>query len=279
MITIKSYKTPQSFLDDTEELLEQRELENNLILGLCNGFEDKSKEYERCTFISALEDDEIKAMSIKTMAKAIVSGNTNNKLHLKALVAYYQENNIELSGVVGEAFYAQTFAEFNLKRIISTKTMIAHQLTKVNDVPISTGVFEQATSNDIELVTDWSLNFQEDAQLLPKQSREQLLKSVTTRISLGNIFKWVDNNEVVSIAAIVRKTKNVGFIGFVYTPNNQRGKGYATSCVKKLSEHILNDGFKYCGLFTDKSNPTSNHIYKKIGYEIITEFSDIEFED
>ena len=277
MTTIKSYKTPQSFLDDTEELLEQREIENNLILGVCGGFEDKSKEYERCTFINAIENNEIKGISIKTMAKAIVSGNSKNKLHIKALVDYYQEKNIAISGVVGQEFYAQSFAEFYNKTIISTKSMIVHQLTKVNELPISTGFLEKANSNDIDLVSDWSLNFQDDAQLFPKQSREQFLQSVSRRISLGKIFKWVDNKEVVSIAALVRQTKNIGIIGLVYTPNQLRGKGYATSCVKKLSEYILNNGFNYCGLFTDKSNPTSNHIYKKIGYEIITEFSDIEF--
>ena len=99
-----------------------------------------------------------------------------------------------------------------------------------------------------------------------------------TRIGLGTIFKWIDNNEIVSIAAIVRKTKNAGIVGLVYTPGKFRGRGYATSCVQKISELILSNGYSYCGLFTDKSNPTSNYIYKKIGYLPTIEFSDIEYE-
>jgi uncharacterized protein len=82
---------------------------------------------------------------------------------------------------------------------------------------------------------------------------------------------------MVAVAAINRKTKNAGIIGLVYTPIEYRRKGYATSHVRKLSEYILQKGFTYCGLFTDKANPTSNHIYKKIGYEPITEFVDIGY--
>ena len=79
------------------------------------------------------------------------------------------------------------------------------------------------------------------------------------------------------MAAMIRKTKRFGIVSLVYTPDKLRGNGYATSCVQKLSEHLLQSGFKSCGLFTDKANPTSNSIYKKIGYVPITEFSDIDY--
>ncbi|OZU86959.1 GNAT family N-acetyltransferase, partial [Virgibacillus indicus] len=43
-------------------------------------------------------------------------------------------------------------------------------------------------------------------------------------------------------------------------------KGYATSTVAHLSQKILDEGFQFCSLYTDSTNPTSNSIYKKIGY-------------
>src|SRR6185312_6720786 len=107
-------------------------------------------------------------------------------------------------------------------------------------------------------------------------NREQMQKSTKTRIESGNFFKWVVDGEIVSMAALIRKTKNIGIVGFVYTPNHLRGKGYATTCVWKLSEHILDSGFKYCGLFTDAANPTSNKIYRNIGYLPVTEFNEIK---
>ena len=34
-----------------------------------------------------------------------------------------------------------------------------------------------------------------------------------------------------------------------------------------LSQWLLGQGYRACFLYTDLSNPTSNHIYQAIGYE------------
>ena len=57
----------------------------------------------------------------------------------------------------------------------------------------------------------------------------------------------------------------------VYTPPEHRGRGYASACVAALSQLLLDSGRRYCFLFTDRSNPTSNHIYEAIGFEAVTE--------
>ncbi|GAH16253.1 unnamed protein product, partial [marine sediment metagenome] len=53
-------------------------------------------------------------------------------------------------------------------------------------------------------------------------------------------------------------TPNGQKIGYVYTRKHERKKGYATSVVARLSENILSSGKKFCFLFTDLMNPTSN---------------------
>jgi predicted GNAT family acetyltransferase len=79
------------------------------------------------------------------------------------------------------------------------------------------------------------------------------------------------------MAAILRETPNFQIVGAVYTPVNQRKKGYASSLVHFLSQFILDNG-KKAGLFTNASNPTSNKIYQKIGYNPNGIVSDVEFE-
>jgi predicted GNAT family acetyltransferase len=278
MTTITKYKTPQDFLNETESLLEERELENNLILGVCNGFTDKTLENETCVFINSIDKNKIQATSIKTISKALIAGTTRNLEHVKPLADFYICNNIGLTGVVGESFYAEAFENFYDKKKISEKKLIVHQLTSIKEQTCATGNLKIANHNDIELLAEWTLNFEEDAEISPMQTKEQILKSTQARVKQGNIFKWVDKDEIVSISAIVRTTKNIGIVGLVYTPDKYRGRGYATTCVQKLSKHILQTGFKSCGLFTDKSNLTSNNIYKRIGYIPIAEFSDLEFE-
>jgi predicted GNAT family acetyltransferase len=67
-------------------------------------------------------------------------------------------------------------------------------------------------------------------------------------------------------------------IGAVYTPPEYRQRGYASACVAYLSQMMLDSGRKFCFLFTDLSNPTSNHIYQQIGYEPVCDVDNYVFE-
>ena len=68
------------------------------------------------------------------------------------------------------------------------------------------------------------------------------------------------------MAKKTRPTRNGIAISMVYTPPEFRNRGYATSCVSASSKNLLEDGFKFCTLFTDANNPTSNKIYEEIGF-------------
>jgi uncharacterized protein len=66
-------------------------------------------------------------------------------------------------------------------------------------------------------------------------------------------------------------------VSAVYTPPEQRRKGYATACVAALSRRLLASGYDYCALFTDLANPTSNDIYYQIGYRPVADFDEYRF--
>jgi predicted GNAT family acetyltransferase len=88
------------------------------------------------------------------------------------------------------------------------------------------------------------------------------------RIQGGNLFIWEDGGPV-SMAGWTGKTPNGARVNFVYTPAALRGRGYATAAVAALSQHLLDQGHRYCCLYTDLANPTSNAIYQRIGYRPI----------
>jgi len=46
-----------------------------------------------------------------------------------------------------------------------------------------------------------------------------------------------------------------------------RRRGYATAAVGALTRLLLDEGNRYCCLYTNLANPTSNRIYQKIGYQ------------
>jgi predicted GNAT family acetyltransferase len=53
----------------------------------------------------------------------------------------------------------------------------------------------------------------------------------------------------------------------VYTPPERRDRGYASNLTAAASQDQLDNGRQLCFLFTDLANPTSNRIYRQIGYE------------
>ncbi len=67
-------------------------------------------------------------------------------------------------------------------------------------------------------------------------------------------------------------------IGPVYTPPDRRGRGYASAVVAGVSRSALDAGHR-CILYTDLENPTSNAIYRAIGYRAVAEALQYRFDD
>jgi len=75
----------------------------------------------------------------------------------------------------------------------------------------------------------------------------------------------------VSIAGYGGPTPNGIRIGPVYTPPDLRGRGYASALTARLTQTLLDGGRRFCFLFTDLANPTSNSVYQRIGYRPVTD--------
>jgi predicted GNAT family acetyltransferase len=270
MTELHTYATPQAYIDAALGFLAEREIENGLLIGLPGGFADRNAPQPNCHFLTCSRNGVI-------WAKAIVAGSGYGEEELRLLADYYRTNDNNMQGVVGETSIAEAFAKVYHSGEVIRKVMITHELTGIKTLTRSSGSFETARMDDIELLTDWYAAFNDEVHSRPRLTREETKKNLTVRVEAGNVFLWRDEGKLVSIAAIVRKTPNSAIIGIVYTPPELRGKGYASSVVSKLTEHILSSGFTKCGLFTEADNPISNSIYRKIGYEPIGEYMDIMF--
>jgi predicted GNAT family acetyltransferase len=63
----------------------------------------------------------------------------------------------------------------------------------------------------------------------------------------------------------------VSRIGPVYTPPQQRRRGFAAACTAATSDVALRSGANDCVLYTQLTNPQSNAIYRRIGYRAAAE--------
>jgi predicted GNAT family acetyltransferase len=124
---------------------------------------------------------------------------------------------------------------------------------------------------DRELVLAWMDAFVEEA--LPESSPEDAEGWLERKLASedGGIVLWVDDGEPVSFAGCGGPTPNGIRVGPVYTPPELRRRGYASALTAELTKMLLERGRKFCFLFTDLANPTSNSIYRRIGYEPVSD--------
>lgn len=266
----KRYENANEFLNETEKFLMEREVENNLIIGISNNL--KSGEFVpegEPYFASIKENDEIILATLMTPPKSLViSCKENNKQVLRLLIEKLIEENIEIPGIIADKEVVKSFMiiykEHHRCNFEKEMDMRIYKLTEINEVKKSKGFFRKANKNDLDIIAEWIL--ENDGMWKSADTLEKAIKIARDKIENERVYLWIDH-EPVSMAMKARESFNTAVISGVLTPIKLRGKGYATSCVVELSQLLLNSGYNYCSLFTDLSNPTSNSIYMNIGYE------------
>ncbi|SBT93852.1 Predicted acetyltransferase, GNAT family [Streptomyces sp. DI166] len=81
----------------------------------------------------------------------------------------------------------------------------------------------------------------------------------------------------VSMAAVTGMVAGMVRVDPVYTPAHLRGRGYAGAVAVEVSRAALDAGATDVVLFADPGNPTSNALYRRIGYEHIADWAVYEF--
>jgi RimJ/RimL family protein N-acetyltransferase len=162
----------------------------------------------------------------------------------------------------------------------TTMAQGVYALEHVREVPTASGRARPAELDDRPLLLDWVRAFSTETLSHRPLTDEQVAATVDQRLGEDDegFAIWEDGGEPVSMTGYGGPTPNGIRIGPVYTPPALRGRGYATSLVARVSAERLASGRRFCFLYTDLANPTSNAIYRRIGYEQVCESAEIVFD-
>ena len=87
------------------------------------------------------------------------------------------------------------------------------------------------------------------------------------RLASQALTLWVGpTGRPVSVAGRSRATTGTVRVGPVCTPPEHRARGYAAAATHHVSRAALDAGAHEVVLFTDLANPTSNALYRRLGY-------------
>ncbi len=279
---LRRFDRADDYLAVAGTFLVARESEHNLMLGLCYALAQHSERFGPPPYLAAVEHDgAVVAAALMTPPANLVLSHTEEPEAIQLLAFDIKRGYLTLPGVFGPSDVSRSFAEcwqgLTGQPYALHMAQRIYQLESVTPSPGAPGSLRRAGPSDRELVIEWMTAFHVEAGSAVDPARAAL-RAAETRLDSADsaLYFWMDGSPV-SLAGYTGPTPNGIRIGPVYTPPEHRGHGYASTCVATLSQLLLDGGRKFCFLFTDLSNPTSNHIYQSIGYRSVCDVDEYRF--
>ena len=269
--------TPQEFIHVALPFLLQKETVNCLMAGLLWEARDDPSRLHGSYLAAATRDGEVVAVAMRTLLKLLLS-HSSDATAMAVLAEDALRQLPDLGSVKGPDAAVHAFLDvwtrLTGKGVRLSMRQRIYRLETVRPVTGVLGAMRSAQPADRDLLIDWVEQFRADVG--EPGNRDETAVAVARHLVRGSLFVWEDG-EAASIAAIAGETPSGARIGPVYTPPRYRRHGYASALTAALSRQMLDRGKRWCCLYTNLANPTSNHIYGEIGFRPVCDVSDYEF--
>jgi GNAT superfamily N-acetyltransferase len=182
-------------------------------------------------------------------------------------------------GVIGEVDVAAAFAGGWTERAgVGARPHEGQRLYALGELVRPSqvaGTLAAASAEDLPLLRRWVTAFHADTAMDPVGDAGGWLPGY---LADGGLWVWRRDGAPVAMARTTRPVAGMSRIGFVYTPPAHRRRGYAAALVAAVSQHLRDAGVEECVLYTQLSNPTSNGVYRHIGFRAVAEVVRYDFD-
>ncbi|NRD79902.1 GNAT family N-acetyltransferase [Bacillus sp. BRMEA1] len=278
----KVYHNAHDFEKKIEPLLLEKEDVFSLFLGVLQAI--KAGNYENPFMATIEEEGKILALFQMTPPHPL-NLIFVDEIRLEEIIDFFIKSVLEHEITFRSIISLKPWA-YKVAKKWEIKTDMTHQLlmdqglyrlNKVNDsLEHSPGNWRHAEESDSAIIEKWFNLFEIDTGL-PISPTENVKKRVAMFLKEREVFLWENKGKIVSMMKKSRPTKNGVTVSLVFTPKEERKKGYARTLVAAVSRELLND-YSFCVLYTDLMNPTSNKIYREIGYKRIADSVHLSFD-
>jgi predicted GNAT family acetyltransferase len=272
-----------AFLAAAEPVLLRDPAANNLPLGIAQQLVDRPGSYDEAFFWVARRGGAIVGAAIRTPPYPVVLAEPLAEEAVEAFVGELVRSQPGLPGVTANEPWASRFADAWTAATGEPWRLALGQgvfvLTAVEPPRPVGGACRPATERDRDLLVRWLEAFEREALQATIRDEGFIERDLASRLgpeTSAGFSIWDEDGQAVSLTGW-RRIPGGARIGPVYTPPDVRGRGYASNLVAEVSAEMLERGSEACFLYTDLGNPTSNAIYRRLGYERIGEASMIVF--
>ena len=285
MNRISTFNTATEFLQHAQAALEADEAENSLILGVCLRLRDQPAPAAGKICLKTIEDEHGLALAVMMDPPhnlSITGHPFDLDCSMGILVGEMRGEEWTIPGVLAPTPIARRFVEKWSEKTATSFHLSGHQqlfeLRQAPPAPANSGQrrLRPASQPELDLIAGWFYGF--TLEIFKSANAAEARQMAEQRIHDGDVFVWEAAGQPVCMAMKNRPTRRSIAISYVYTPSEQRGKGYATACVGELSRQLLHSGWEFCTLFVDVNNRAAYRAYQKIGYQLVGDYEEYRFE-
>jgi uncharacterized protein len=283
---LRRYNEPGDYYHAAKAFLLQHEAEHNLIIGLASRLMQGGLPQYTNPYMAVVTDDagEMAAVALMTPPHNLLLSRVLDDRACDYIASDLRERFPLLPGITASVPYARSFAEAwqraSGQRYTLKMPQRIYQLEQVKMPQGVSGELRPAEAEHRELLIQWLMAFEneaieenDDAEMQRSTAERMVDQKLTSPLHTNTLYLWHDP-EPVAMVACAGPTPNGIRVNAVYTPPEHRRRGYASAATAALSEILREQGRKFCFLYTDLGNSTSNHIYQEIGY---TPVCDVEY--
>ena len=272
---LRRFDSARAFLDACEAFLLRNEASNNLMLSILDNLLQSNAGFDDPILMGAVEAGdarEIVGCVLRTPPHKLLLSDMPDAA-LPAVIDFVAATYSRIPAILARDPLALRAAEEWCSRkggvVHAGMRQRLYRLTQVSQpARPAAGELRVATAADVDLIEAWAHSFNTEVGV-----HGYARATIEERVLRGSFFIWW-NGVPVCMCAWAGKTRHGVRIGYVYTPPEHRGAGYASSCVAEATRRALESGSDFAFLYTDLENRTSNSIYSQIGYVPLEEWID-----
>ena len=262
------------FLERVQPFLLRREAEHCLILGLLDALRAGEQFGVAPPLMASVEErGDVAAVTLMTPPHNLILSWIADDSTIGTIANEFHSNRVAIPGVNSSADIARKFAlkwcELSRRTHRVQVAQCIYQLSRVTSESRAAGRLREPDESDEPLLREWRAAFSVEAEGMDRDQAER--DAALPLRKSRHLLLWEVEGSAVAMAGYSGRTPNGIRVAWVYTPLHNRGKGFAGACVAALSQKLLDDGRKFCFLYTDLANPVSNHVYQKMGYEAVVD--------
>lgn len=267
--SIQAFHDPVEVLDVAGDYLESRPVEHNLVLTLLH---ERAAHPEPGRYWAVFEGEQVAGVVFQSPLDFMAAITP-----MASSAAAFAADAIARLGSVlpGASGEAGTAARFVGQWAESTGCAAApsfgqrlYRFGQTGSVPDVAGFLRKAEAADRDALIAWMEQFRQEVG--PAGPAREPGALVDKRMANGQLWVWDVDEQATSLVGLSNTVAQVARIGPVFTPPELRRRGYAGACVGGVSRLVVQGGGTPI-LYTDLANPTSNSLYRRLGYEAAIE--------